>query len=98
MVRSQVGESMLFSHLDSTWGFEPGPTPASVWLTFDIDFAFKSSLYRQLADVFFEEVVQRMIGAFEGRCQQLYGQPSQVSQLEEEQAKPVSELDARGTR
>lgn len=31
----------------------------------------------QVADVFFEQVVQRMMGAFEGRCAQLYG-PSSI--------------------
>jgi hypothetical protein len=50
-----------------------------VWLTFEVDFAFKSQLYRQLASLFFEEVVQRMMGAFEGRCGVLYG-PSSLLQ------------------
>jgi len=54
----------------------PGPTPHSVWLHFEIDFAFKSPLYRQVASLFFEEVVQRMMGAFEGRCHTLYGPSS----------------------
>ena len=76
MVRSQVESSTLFSHLDSTWKFDTGPTPLSVWLTFDIDFAFKSPLYRQVASLFFEEVAQKMIGAFENRCHTLYGPPS----------------------
>ena len=33
-----------------------GPTPHTTWLTFEVDFAFKSPLYRQVASVFFEEV------------------------------------------
>ena len=33
-----------------------GPTPHSTWLTFEVDFAFKSPLYRQVACIFFEEV------------------------------------------
>lgn len=72
-ITSHVGESTLFSHLDSSWRFQPGPTPQSVYLTFDVDFAFKSPLYRQVASLFFEEVVQRMMAAFEGRCRKLYG-------------------------
>lgn len=73
VVQSEVGDSTLFTYLDSTWEFTPGPTPGSCWLTFTIDFEFKSPLYRQVAAVFFEEVVQRMMGAFQGRCQQVYG-------------------------
>lgn len=106
-----------------------GPTPHTTWLSFDVDFAFKSPLYRHVASVFFEEVrppdcrtrrglcvagsaglaavarllfplcrapraaclcglpsnrtgfhrlqvVQRMMGAFEGRCAHLYGPSS----------------------
>ena len=40
----------------STWSFAPGPSPSTCWLTFDVDFAFNSVLYSQLADVFFNEV------------------------------------------
>ena len=76
LIRSQVGESTLFSHLDSTWRFVAGPTPTSVWLHFEIDFAFKSPLYRQVASLFFEEVVTRMMSAFEGRCAVLHGPSS----------------------
>ncbi|GAB4822492.1 hypothetical protein N2152v2_009538 [Parachlorella kessleri] len=75
-VESRVENSTLFHHLHNKWDFRPGPSPATCWLTFDVDFAFKSPLYRQIASVFFEEVVQRMMGAFEGRCRQLYGPSS----------------------
>jgi len=76
MVRSNVRDSMLFHHLDSSWVMEPGPTPASCWLTFKVDFAFNSIIYSNLADLFFSEVVKRMTGAFEGRCEKIYGQSS----------------------
>ncbi|CAL5227881.1 g10922 [Coccomyxa viridis] len=72
-VISRVYDSTLFDHLDSTWDFKPGPTPQSTWLSFTVDFAFKSPLYHHIASVFFDEVVKRMMGAFEGRCQHLYG-------------------------
>ncbi|PSC69318.1 coenzyme Q-binding COQ10 mitochondrial [Micractinium conductrix] len=75
-VHSRVDDSMLFSHLTNKWEFRLGPTPHTTWLTFEVDFAFKSPLYRQVASVFFEEVVQRMMGAFEGRCAALYGPSS----------------------
>ncbi|GLI67239.1 hypothetical protein VaNZ11_011155, partial [Volvox africanus] len=52
-VRSRVADSSLFDHLDSTWTMEPGPTPRSCWLSFSVDFAFRSQLHGYLADIFF---------------------------------------------
>ncbi|DBB13860.1 hypothetical protein WJX82_008622 [Trebouxia sp. C0006] len=75
-VISKVFDSTLFDHLDSTWDFKVGPSPSSTWLTFSVDFGFKSPLYRSVAAVFFEEVVQRMMAAFEGRCKVVYGASS----------------------
>lgn len=72
-VRAQTGDSSLFSHLDSCWKLEPGPTKKSVWVDFEIDFAFKSALYRQVANVFLDEVVKKMMGAFEDRCREKFG-------------------------
>ena len=86
-------DSTLFHHLESLWKFEQGPTPDTCWLSFHVDFAFKSPLYKhvaassvypnmcervrwQVATVFFEEVVKRMMGAFVGRCEVLYGPSS----------------------
>ena len=57
-VVSKVYDSTLFDHLDSTWDFQVGPSPSSTWLTFSVDFGFKSPLYRSVAAVFFEEVIQ----------------------------------------
>ncbi|KAK9818010.1 hypothetical protein WJX72_005662 [[Myrmecia] bisecta] len=78
-VVSKVADSTLFDHLDSTWDFKPGPSPDLTWLTFNVDFAFKSQLYTHVASVFFDEVVKRMMSAFEQRCRQLYG-PSALEQ------------------
>ncbi|DBB04677.1 TPA: hypothetical protein ACH3X1_012735 [Trebouxia sp. C0004] len=77
-VISKVFDSTLFDHLDSTWDFKVGPSPSSTWLTFSVDFGFKSPLYRSVAAVFFEEVVQRMMAAFEGRCKVVYGASSLI--------------------
>jgi len=75
-VLSKVSDSTLFDHLDTTWEFKRGPTPSTTWLSFDLDFAFKSPLYRHIANIFFDEVVKRMMSAFEGRCKHLYGDSS----------------------
>ncbi|CAG9467478.1 unnamed protein product [Pedinophyceae sp. YPF-701] len=74
-VKSRVVDSALFHHLDSTWRMLPGPRPGTAWLSFEVDFSFASPLHAQLAHVFFDEVVRRMMAAFEGRCAELYGGP-----------------------
>jgi ribosome-associated toxin RatA of RatAB toxin-antitoxin module len=74
-VSSTVANSALFHHLESTWQMKPGPNPNSTWLSFSVDFAFLNPLYANVAQLFFSEVVTRMMGAFEGRCKQLYGPP-----------------------
>lgn len=75
-VSSSVADSGLFHHLESTWALAPGPSPQTTWLSFSVDFAFSNPLYSNVASLFFSEVVQRMMGAFEGRASQLYGPPS----------------------
>lgn len=72
-VHSSVADSRLFDHLESTWRLSPGPRPGTTWLSFHVDFAFRSALHRHVADLFFDQVARRMMSAFEGRCAQLYG-------------------------
>jgi ribosome-associated toxin RatA of RatAB toxin-antitoxin module len=45
-------------------------------LEFDIAFCFASPLHRRVAGLFVQEVVKKMVAAFEGRCQELYGRPA----------------------
>ena len=93
-ITSQVGDSTLFSHLNNSWQFQPGPTPQSVWLTFEVDFAFKSPIYRHVASIFFEEVVQRMMAAFEGRCKKLYGPSSLNEAMKQQRQRQQQEHEA----
>jgi ribosome-associated toxin RatA of RatAB toxin-antitoxin module len=79
-VHSEVADTGLFSHLKNRWHFEPGQHPDTTWVTFEVDFAFKSPLYSHIASLFLEEVVRRMVGAFEGRCRELYG-PSSLGRV-----------------
>ena len=67
-----------FRYLDNHWTFEPAAPSAGrpiggTMLTFQIAFAFRSSLLQSFMGAMFEEAVSRMVAAFEGRAKQLYG-------------------------
>jgi coenzyme Q-binding protein COQ10 len=42
-------------------------------IDFYVDFEFRSRMLQRLIGVLFNEAVRRMVGAFEGRANQLYG-------------------------
>ncbi len=46
----------------------------SCTIDFFVDFEFKNKILQNLIGVFFNEVVQRMVGAFETRAKELYGE------------------------
>jgi ribosome-associated toxin RatA of RatAB toxin-antitoxin module len=73
VVEATTSRSMLFEHLASTWALRPGPQPGTTWLSFAVEFGFASPAHRHVADLFFDQVVRRMVAAFEGRCCELYG-------------------------
>lgn len=72
-IKTTASESGLFDHLINIWEFNPGPNPGTCDLYFLVDFKFQSPLYRQVASVFFKEVVSRLVGSFHDRCRQIYG-------------------------
>ncbi|XP_030537875.1 coenzyme Q-binding protein COQ10 homolog, mitochondrial-like isoform X1 [Rhodamnia argentea] len=72
-IKTTASESTLFDHLINIWEFSPGPVPGSCSLHFLVDFKFQSPLYRQVASVFFKEVVARLVGSFSERCRLIYG-------------------------
>jgi len=76
LVHSIVTDSSLFSHLESEWQFKQGPSPDSCWLEFKVEFRFRSLIYGEVASIVFEEVMAKMVGAFEERCYRIYGPPS----------------------
>lgn len=62
-------ETSLFEYLRTEWRFTPNLTdPRKCWVTFEVEFKFKSALYNQAADMFLKEVVNKMVAAFEGQC------------------------------
>ncbi|CAI0558131.1 unnamed protein product [Linum tenue] len=73
MVKTTASQSGLFDHLINIWEFNPGPVPGSCDLHFLVDFKFQSPLYRQVASMFFKEVVSRLVGSFSDRCRLIYG-------------------------
>ncbi|XP_068651067.1 uncharacterized protein [Aristolochia californica] len=72
-IKSTVSDSGLFDHLINIWEFNPGPVPGTCDLYFYVDFKFQSPLYRQVASMFFKEVVTRLVGSFSDRCRLIYG-------------------------
>ncbi|CAN0922308.1 Coenzyme Q-binding protein COQ10 homolog, mitochondrial [Linum grandiflorum] len=73
MLKTTASQSGLFDHLINIWEFNPGPVPGSCDLYFLVDFKFQSPLYRQVASMFFKEVVSRLVGSFSERCRLIYG-------------------------
>ncbi|KDP38334.1 hypothetical protein JCGZ_04259 [Jatropha curcas] len=72
-IKTTVSDSTIFDHLINIWEFNPGPVPGTCDLHFFVDFKFQSPLYRQVASMFFKEVVSRLVGSFSERCRLIYG-------------------------
>lgn len=58
--------------LQNTWIFKPDGQGGCV-IDFSVEFEFNNSMLQGIAQVFFQEIVKRMVGAFEERAQELYG-------------------------
>lgn len=71
-VSADVPNSNLFEYLVTDWVFEPTSAGDHTNLTFYVEFAFRNPMYRRVTDLFFEEVVRRMVSAFEHRCHLKY--------------------------
>lgn len=59
-------------NLRNNWEFIRQPD-GSCLIDFSVEFEFGNIALQTLANVFFNEVVKRMVGAFEARAEQLYG-------------------------
>jgi coenzyme Q-binding protein COQ10 len=58
-------------HLSNHWRFIPS-NPNACCIDFFVDFEFKNPMFQRLMGVFFNEIVKRMVAAFEARAKQLY--------------------------
>ncbi|XP_021738532.1 coenzyme Q-binding protein COQ10 homolog, mitochondrial-like [Chenopodium quinoa] len=79
-IKTTASESNLFEHLINIWEFRPGPTPGTCNVYFLVDFKFRSPLYRQVASMFFREVVSRLVSSFTDRCRLIYGPGAAIEQ------------------
>jgi coenzyme Q-binding protein COQ10 len=59
-------------HLSNHWKFIDNKDGTTT-IDFFVEFEFKNPLLRKLMGVFFNEIVRRMVSAFEARAIQLYG-------------------------
>ena len=59
--------------LHNSWRFEPDGKGGTD-IHFCVDFAFKSRIFEALAGQMFDRALRRMIGAFETRAHELYGE------------------------
>jgi coenzyme Q-binding protein COQ10 len=59
-------------HLKNYWRFIREPD-GSCTIDFSVEFEFKNSMLQGLSQVFFQEIVRRMVGAFEKRAREIYG-------------------------
>jgi len=59
-------------YLHNSWSFAPDGNGGTD-IQFCVDFAFKSRLFESLAGQMFDRALRRMIGAFEQRAHDLYG-------------------------
>ena len=58
-------------NLSNKWVFSEGKNGSCI-IDFSVEFEFENIALQALANMFFNEVVRRMIGAFEARAHQLY--------------------------
>src|ERR1700692_2521559 len=63
-----------FRYLNNYWIFEK--VPGGCRLDFFVDFEFKSRIFQRVTELLFNEAGRRMVGAFETRAHQLYGNPA----------------------
>jgi ribosome-associated toxin RatA of RatAB toxin-antitoxin module len=78
---ARAKDTVLFTRLVNEWKFERGPDEESTWLSFHVDFEFKNALYAQASKLFFDEIVHKMVTAFEKRAREQEGAYNDLPEL-----------------
>lgn len=107
-VVAEARDTQLFRRLRNEWTFADAAGAGGgqhTALTFSVDFAFHSRLYAATASLFFDEVVLRMVSAFEARCAETWKgapqpqllrrptlMPQQPQQLQQSQTQQPQQL------
>jgi len=60
-------------HMNNHWSFTPHPSGGTE-IDFFVDFEFHSKVLQALIGALFHEALRRLVGAFEARAKQLYGE------------------------
>lgn len=63
-IRIECIQSPTFTSLTSEWNFQPGPTPFSSLVDFNVSFELNSLVHAQAIELFFNDVVQAQMEAF----------------------------------
>lgn len=77
-VSAKCRDGTLFNYLETTWKFSPGleSNTQTCIVDFYIRFDFKSVIYSQVAQMFFEKLVQQMEWAFISEAKRRFGTES----------------------
>lgn len=67
-VKAVAKDTSVFRSLKNEWLVLDGPDAHTTKLLFRLEFAFQSSLYAGVTNMFFDEVVDQMVRAFTNRC------------------------------
>jgi coenzyme Q-binding protein COQ10 len=77
-----------FRYLNNHWVFVPAEDGGCI-IDFYVDFEFRSRMLQKLIGLLFNEAVKRMVGAFEARARELYGDGVRAAHDEAPRAEPA---------
>lgn len=65
-------QTNLLEFLRTEWKFVPAANSRGCWVNFQIEYKFRSAMYNQVSDMFFKDIVNNMVQAFENQCKKKY--------------------------